>query len=64
MPLVEYKCQRCSYSFAKLVLSSSDETVTCPNCHHQQISWRVNYTTLFKVRKSSTKSAKAGTPST
>ncbi len=54
MPLVEYKCQRCNYSFAKLVLGSGEESVTCPNCQQQQIGWRLNYTTLFKNRGSST----------
>lgn len=32
MPIFEYKCKKCNKVFEELILSSSDNVITCPKC--------------------------------
>jgi len=36
MPIYEYRCTECREKFEKLVFSSSENDVKCPNCGSKQ----------------------------
>ncbi|MFH1153313.1 MAG: zinc ribbon domain-containing protein [Pseudomonadota bacterium] len=37
MPIYEYRCEKCSHVFEKLVFSGELETVRCPHCSSDQV---------------------------
>jgi len=37
MPIYEYQCEKCNHNFEKLVFSSSDETLECPECGFKKV---------------------------
>lgn len=48
MPILDFLCKKCQYTWEDVVLSKDDEPLTCPKCHSSHIerliSWRGMYT--------------------
>ena len=38
MPIYEYHCQACESDFEKLVLSSADKSIECPECRGKKVT--------------------------
>jgi len=37
MPIHEYECEKCGYSFEKIVLSGNDTPAECPECRSKKL---------------------------
>lgn len=37
MPIYEYHCEKCSIDFEKLIFSSKDKSVSCPDCGGKKV---------------------------
>jgi len=49
MPIYEYRCNNCNRRVSILVHSSSESTVTCPNCGSEELN---RLFSTFAIRKS------------
>ena len=50
MPIYEYQCDECGHDFEELVMSS-EETISCPSCHSEQVHKVMSGGQLQKQRK-------------
>ena len=37
MPIYEYQCEKCGSCFEKLIFSSNDKSVDCPDCGAKKV---------------------------
>ncbi|RPH50480.1 MAG: zinc ribbon domain-containing protein [Desulfobacteraceae bacterium] len=47
MPLYEYKCEKCSRSFEKLVFANDSEPVSCPECGSKKVKKLLSSTSFI-----------------
>ena len=38
MPIFEYRCKDCGFTFEKIVFGSSDFEIECPECHSENVT--------------------------
>lgn len=58
MPIYEYRCEDCSACFEKLVFSSQDESVRCPECDSDKV--RRQMSCISAAGSNSCKNSNAG----
>lgn len=61
MPIFEYKCDACRAEFEKLVFSSDDRDITCPDCHSDQVRKKMSATSFTGSSGGSTGGCAGGT---
>jgi len=58
MPIYEYRCDDCDTCFERLVFSSSDEPVRCPECNSEKVQRQMSC--ISAAGSSSCKNSSAG----
>jgi putative FmdB family regulatory protein len=61
MPIYEYKCKTCDYSFEKLVFAGDDKYVDCPECGSRKVKKQMSSTRFISVGTGS--ACSSGSPS-
>ncbi|PIE62033.1 MAG: transcriptional regulator [Desulfobacterales bacterium] len=61
MPIFEYQCSQCNAEFEKLIFSSDDTQICCPQCQSKKIHKKMSAVSLTGSRECGPTTASGGT---